>query len=208
MIIGILKNARLLSRSEHTHGPCLRGQIYADMKHRFHDGDWITTSRITKKEGNVFATLYSTYEVASWAQGEEPKAEPMKAANDDKPGYDHAAAINLFAADCHAASRKAGWYTDLATGKLLDRNVPEMLMLIVSEISEAMEGYRKNLQDDKLPARKMVEVELADAMIRIGDLATFIGCDLGGAVVEKMAFNANRPDHKIEARKAVGGKAF
>lgn len=126
----------------------------------------------------------------------------------DETGHNHAAAINLFAADCHAASRRAGWYTDLATGKALDRNVPEMLCLIHSEISEAMEGFRKKLQDDKLQHRKMVEVELADAMIRIGDLATFLGCDLGGAIVEKMAFNSNRDDHKIENRVKAGGKAF
>lgn len=133
-----------------------------------------------------------------------------KADNDNKsqPAHSHAPAINLFAADCHAASRRAGWYTDINTGKALDRNVPEMLMLIVSEVSEGMEGFRKKLQDDKLPHRPMIEVELADAMIRIGDLASFLGLDLGGAIVEKMAFNAHREDHKIESRKAAGGKAF
>ncbi len=135
--------------------------------------------------------------------------------NDNPPPapYSHAAAINLFAADSHAASRKAGWYTNLATGKALDRNVPEMMMLIVSEIAESMEGYRKSkpgavLMDDKLPSRPMVEVELADAMIRIGDLAAFLGHDLGGAIVEKMAFNASREDHKIENRLKAGGKGF
>ncbi|WP_245424552.1 hypothetical protein [Sinorhizobium sp. BJ1] len=126
-------------------------------------------------------------------------------ANDN---YSHAAAINLFAADCHAASRKAGWYTDPHTGKALERNVPEMLCLIHSEISEAMEGFRKNLADDKLPHRKMIEVELADAMIRIGDLATYLGLDVGGAIVEKMAFNAQREDHRLENRLKAGGKAF
>ncbi|MDX0007853.1 hypothetical protein GOB40_14040 [Sinorhizobium meliloti] len=116
--------------------------------------------------------------------------------------------MNLFAADCHAASRKAGWYTDPETGREKARNVPEMLCLIHSEISEAMEGYRKHLADDKLPRRPMIEVELADAMIRIGDLATYLGLDVGGAIVEKMAFNAQREDHKLEARRAAGGKAF
>lgn len=126
----------------------------------------------------------------------------------DNDNRSHASALNLFAADCHAASRRGGWYTDPATGKALERNVPEMLCLIHSEISEAMEGYRKGLMDDKLPHRKMTEVELADAAIRIGDLATYLGLDLGGAVVEKMAFNASREDHKLENRKAAGGKAF
>lgn len=129
-----------------------------------------------------------------------------KPANDNTTN--HAAAINLFAADCHAASRKVGWYTNPPTGEPLNRNVPEMLCLIHSEISEAMEGYRKDLLDDKLPHRPMVEVELADAMIRIGDLAAYLRCDLGGAIIEKMAFNATREDHKLEARKAAGGKAF
>ncbi len=132
----------------------------------------------------------------------------LASANDNTPAPTHAAAINLFAADCHAASRKAGWYTNPTTGEEIARNVPEMLCLIHSEISEAMEGYRKDLPDDKLPHRPMIEVELADAMIRIGDLATYLGCDLGGAIVEKMAFNRTREDHKLEARKAAGGKAF
>ncbi len=145
-------------------------------------------------------------------RGQTVPTHMLPTANDNKP-HNHAAAINLFAADCHAASRRAGWYTDLATGKALDRNVPEMLCLIHSEISEAMEGYRKSkpgkaLMDDKLPHRPMAEVELADAMIRIGDLAAFLGYDLGGAIVEKMAFNATRPDHKIENRLKAGGKAF
>lgn len=128
------------------------------------------------------------------------------------PAYSNADAIasgiNILAAEAHAASRRAGWYTNLKTGEPLNRNVPEMLCLIHSEISEAMEGFRKDLMDDKLPSRKMIEVELADALIRIADLSAYLGLDVGGAVVAKMAFNANRADHKIENRKAAGGKAF
>ncbi|PWC98017.1 hypothetical protein TSO5_03555 [Azospirillum sp. TSO5] len=116
--------------------------------------------------------------------------------------------LHVAVAECHGASRAAGWYTDLKTGQPLQRNVPEMLCLIHSEISEAMEGYRKGLQDDKLPHRKMVEVELADALIRIFDLAGYLELDVGGAVLEKMAFNANRPDHKPENRVLDGGKKF
>ena len=77
-------------------------------------------------------------------------------------------------------------------------------MLIVSEVAEAMEGERKNLMDDKLPHRKMAEVELVDAMIRIFDYAGGFDYDLQGAFEEKMAFNATRVDHTHEARKQAG----
>ncbi len=76
-----------------------------------------------------------------------------------------------------------------------ERNVGEMLMLITSELSEGLEGHRKNLMDDHLPHRSSLEVELADAMIRILDMAGGLQLDLGGAVAEKLAYNRNRP-HK------------
>ncbi len=110
---------------------------------------------------------------------------------------------------CHADA--ANWWIDLHTGEpIIDRPhvVGEKLMLIVSEVAEAMEGHRKNLMDDKLPHRPMIEVELADALIRICDLAGAMGLDLGGAVAEKIAYNRVRDDHKPENRRMEGGKAY
>jgi hypothetical protein len=75
-------------------------------------------------------------------------------------------------------------------------------------LSEALEGHRKDLQDDKLPNRKMVEVELVDCMIRIFDMGAGLGMDLEGAYQEKMAFNAARADHKPENRVLPGGKKY
>lgn len=112
---------------------------------------------------------------------------------------------------CHGAAHDAGWWTDIVTGEPIVRRphvVGEKLMLIVSEVAEAMEGHRKSLMDDKLPHRPMIEVELADAVIRIADLAGALGIDLGGAIAEKMAFNATRPDHKPENRKLENGKKY
>lgn len=111
--------------------------------------------------------------------------------------------------NCHRASFEAGWWTR-PDGTLIDNpeQVPVKLMLIVSEIAEAMEAHRKSLMDDKLPRRPGIEVELADAVIRICDLAGALGLDLGGALVEKMRFNTIRADHKPENRAAAGGKAY
>lgn len=125
------------------------------------------------------------------------------------PSYDHldvTATINGLAATVHSNNKK--WWTDLKTGEPLNRNVGEMLMLIVSEIAEAMEGHRKGLKDDHLPERPMIEVELADAVIRIFDVAAGLGLDLGGAYVEKLTYNQTRKDHQPEARLAAGGKAY
>jgi len=114
--------------------------------------------------------------------------------------------INKLAQEVHAANKK--WWVDLESGAPLKRNKAEMMMLIVSEIAEAMEGHRKNLPDDKLPHRSMEEVEMADALIRILDYCAGHGLDLGGAYVEKMQFNAIRKDHTAEHRKGKNGKKF
>lgn len=104
--------------------------------------------------------------------------------------------LNELAADIH--HRNAHWWR-------VPRNKGELLMLIVTEISEAMEGERKQLMDDKLPHRRMAEVELADALIRILDYAAGYGYDLQGAFDEKLAYNAKREDHKLETAKIAAG---
>lgn len=114
--------------------------------------------------------------------------------------------LNEFAAECHAANEK--WWQDPLTGERIERNKGELLALIHSEISEALEGERKDLQDDKLLHRRMAEVELVDALIRIFDYAGGFGYDLQGAYDEKMEYNRTRHDHTHEARIREGGKKF
>ncbi len=117
-------------------------------------------------------------------------------------------AISLQAACSYVREANDKWWRDPATGEPIIRNVGEMLMLVVSEIAEAMEGYRKGLMDDHIPSRPMIEVELADAIIRIMDISGGLGLDLAGAWEDKMKYNKSRHDHTFEARLAEGGKKF
>lgn len=136
------------------------------------------------------------------------------------PGMILAASVALLQETCHLASKKAGWWLLLDGSDLTEilKNtrrdfftcalVAQKLALIHSEISEALEGHRKDLPDAHLPHRSSIEVELADAVIRIADLAGALGLDLGGALVEKMSYNLQRADHQPENRNMAGGKSY
>lgn len=101
----------------------------------------------------------------------------------------------------HQQNVDMGWWDN-------PREDGTLMMLMVSEIVEAMEGTRKNLMDDHLPHRKMEEVELADAVIRILDYAGAKGFDIAGALVEKLVYNRSRADHQRENRGKENGKKF
>lgn len=116
--------------------------------------------------------------------------------------------LNDYAKLCHKANAK--WWKNIDTGEPLKRNKGELLALIHSEISECLEGERKNLMDDKLPQYPMAQVELVDALIRIFDYFQGLhpDCDIQAIFEAKMAYNATREDHTHEARKIAGGKQF
>lgn len=114
--------------------------------------------------------------------------------------------LNLLSKQCREAAER--WYHDPLTGERIFLNKGERFALIHSEISEAFEGERKDLMDQHLPNRKSVEVELADAMIRIFDYAGEYNLDLGGALVDKLAYNRTREDHTNAHRLGPNGKKF
>lgn len=114
----------------------------------------------------------------------------------------------------HKQNKKAGWWNDLYTNESLTnkpgepfvRNVPELLIMVHSEITEAFEGYRSNLMDSHLPQYNSLTVELADAVIRIFDIAGGLGLNLAGAIQDKLEYNKNRADHKKSNRLKDNGK--
>lgn len=73
--------------------------------------------------------------------------------------------INELAIRVYNQNKAVGWWDNP------DRCIFQTLQLVNTEIAEATEGDRKSLMDDKLPHRLMAEVEMADTLIRLVDLA-------------------------------------
>ncbi len=92
--------------------------------------------------------------------------------------------ILITARDCHTAAVEAGWWTSPTDGTSLigKRDFIAMCGLIVTEITEATDGFYEKSYDDKLPHRLQFEVELADAFIRMGDTSFGNKVDLAGGL--------------------------
>jgi NTP pyrophosphatase (non-canonical NTP hydrolase) len=132
-----------------------------------------------------------------------PPNNRHKMTKDEKRAYKGIKAAMRLA---NKTATDAGWYTDITTGKKIKRNFGEVVALMHSELSEALEADRKSLKDDKLPNRDGREVEFADCLLRIFDTCFEMGLDLSGALIEKNRYNKKRADHKIENRKT--GKKY
>lgn len=111
---------------------------------------------------------------------------------------------------CHQLASRSGWWIEYDEMPEQYRKyfIGTKLALVHSEVSETLEGNRKGKMDDHLKHRKADEVELADSVIRIFDLGGKLNMDIAGAIIEKLAYNQQRADHKLEHRAGEGGKSF
>ena len=138
--------------------------------------------------------------------------EPIKCPHNGEPVLIPAGAFEALCINIHKLNTI--WWQDPKTGQRSKRNEGEMLALMHSELSEALEGIRKNKDDDHLPQYKSFPVELIDCVIRIcdrlGELALNPKYNLPVADIlyDKLQYNSTRVDHTHAARQEEGGKEF
>jgi NTP pyrophosphatase (non-canonical NTP hydrolase) len=112
--------------------------------------------------------------------------------------------INKLSEEIHKNAKKKGFYNE-------PKNIGEMLCLIHSEVSEALEADRKDKYSKaniflvnawksntefthsfNENIKGTFEEELADIMIRVMDLAAYKGIDLEQHIKAKMRYNSTR----------------
>lgn len=106
--------------------------------------------------------------------------------------------LNTLADSINKWAVSKGWWET-------ERNIGELLMLIVSECAEALEEYREHpheytlehmyYETDKQGNQKPegFAIEMADIFIRLFDTCAALGIDIDEAVRIKMEYNADRP---------------
>lgn len=75
-------------------------------------------------------------------------------------------------------------------------NIPTKLMLIVTELAEALEDHRRGAiatTFDENGKPHGFAQELADVAIRLGDLAEILDINLEAEIVMKLKYNKTRP---------------
>lgn len=100
---------------------------------------------------------------------------------------------------CHSIARLHGWWDRPEQPGVYDpscRNPFELIGLMHTELSELFERMRdpaKFVPDKHCPQFDNAEIEAADLLIRLLDMAQAKGWRLGAATIAKIAANERRP---------------
>lgn len=164
----------------------------------------MTNSRLglRREDGQVLTYMSASLEMDGYKEGEDMEINGVhytvieqheyvsvgdklrELADEADKGYP--ATLDEIATRVHSNAVKKGfWSSDMHYYE-----VPAKLMLVVSKLSEALEEDRKRVVGEMV--RPEFEEEIADALIRLFDLAGGLGLHLDKAVHEKMVKNEQR----------------
>ncbi len=99
--------------------------------------------------------------------------------------------LNGIQTEISACAREHGWYE---SGAMTPERISNRLMLVNTELCEVIHAINDgNKEDAHCPGFSNMEIECADAVIRLFSLAGECGFSLGAAMLAKMAYNETRP---------------